>query len=256
MADLPEEAIENAYEYIDSVYSSIAYHGKTIGPTAPPANFIPVVFINYIISLKHEAASLGWIKNYGIVNSLDVKLENAKEAIARNNLASAKNLIEAFINEVEAQGCASYDKCVAGKHITPEAYGLLKYNAEYLLKRLFEGVIEKVIEKDLTSEFQTIYGADPGKPAGNVPRIATPSSLIRDIILSRKNGWIDSDGIMTSLLKKAEAIEASIAKGKKKTTENLIKAFINEVNAQTEKHISKEAVKMLTEDANYIMNNL
>ena len=87
-------------------------------------------------------------------------------------------------------------------------------------------------------------------------RVATSGSLKQDITLARKVGWIDNDGIMTSLLKKAEAIEASIQKDRKKTTENLIKAFINEVNAQAGKHISKEAVKMLTEDANYIMNNL
>ena len=114
---------------------------------------------------------------------------------------------------------------------------------------------EGVIDKDLTSKIQFTYSADPSKP-WTVTRVATSGSLKQDITLARKVGWIDNDGIMTSLLKKAEAIEASIQKDRKKTTENLIKAFINEVNAQAGKHISKEAVKMLTEDANYIMNNL
>lgn len=112
-----------------------------------------------------------------------------------------------------------------------------------------------VIDKGLTSRFQFTYTSDPAIPL-TFTRVAAPGSLKQDITLSRKIGWIDNDGIMTSLLEKAEAIEASIQKDGKKITENLITAFINEVNAQAEKHISKEAVKMLIEDAEYIMNNL
>lgn len=112
-----------------------------------------------------------------------------------------------------------------------------------------------VVDKGLTSKFQFTYTSDPSVLL-TFMRVATPGSLKQDITLSRKIGWIDNDGIMTSLLKKAEAIEDSIQKDRKKTTENLIKAFINEVNAQSEKHVFKEAVKMFIEDAEYIMNNL
>ena len=39
-------------------------------------------------------------------------------------------------NEVEAQGCESYDDCPKGKHLLPEAHALLKYNAQYLADNL------------------------------------------------------------------------------------------------------------------------
>lgn len=110
--------------------------GKTIGPTAPPADFKPLDFLNSIINMKHEAYKLGWIKNEGILKSLDAKLENAKKDIEKGNTRSAKNTLKAFINEVEAQGCESYENCPAGKHLTSEAYGLLKYNAQYLIDHL------------------------------------------------------------------------------------------------------------------------
>lgn len=110
--------------------------GKTIGPTAPPADFKPLDFLNYIIDLKHQSTFLGWIKNKGIENSLDAKLDNARKKIEQGNTQAAKGILNAFINEVEAQGCETYDKCPEGKHLTPEAHTLLKYNAQYLISNL------------------------------------------------------------------------------------------------------------------------
>jgi hypothetical protein len=110
--------------------------GKTVGPTAPPADFKPLDFLDYIISMKHEASSLGWIRNKGIEQSLDAKLENARRKIEQGDNETAKNILHAFVNEVEAQGCESYDECPPGKHLTSEAYALLKYNALYMIEQL------------------------------------------------------------------------------------------------------------------------
>ena len=114
-------------EQMDSIREVVNYHGWTIGPTAPPINFIPSVWIDTLISYKHQSRTLGWISNEGIMNSLDQKLENAKQQLQKGNTKSASNIIQAFINEVEAQN---------GKHLTSEAYALLKYNAEYLLEKM------------------------------------------------------------------------------------------------------------------------
>ncbi|MBI5188983.1 MAG: hypothetical protein HZA07_08000, partial [Nitrospirae bacterium] len=110
--------------------------GKTNGPTVPPADIKPIEIFNYVIDLKHQAFSLGWITNKGIENSLDVKLDNAKKKLEQGNNTAAKNILNAFINEVEAQGCKSYEDCPSGKHLTSEAYALLKYNVQYLVERL------------------------------------------------------------------------------------------------------------------------
>ena len=122
----PEEIDKAIREIVFNVDKSYVSR-KTLGPTAPPADFKPVIFIDYIISVKHEAFSLGWIKNKGIENSLDAKLENAKKKLEQGNTTAAKNLLNAFINEVEAQ---------KDKHLTSEAYGLLKYNVQYLIEKL------------------------------------------------------------------------------------------------------------------------
>ncbi len=121
---------------IKELIERVSFKGKTIGPTAPPADFKPAAFLDYIIDLKHQASSLGWIDNSGIVNSLDAKLDNAKKKMIQGENNTAKNILNAFINDVEAQGCSTYVNCPPGKHLTSEAYALLKFNAQYLIDNL------------------------------------------------------------------------------------------------------------------------
>jgi hypothetical protein len=128
--------------------------GRTIGPTAPPADFKPIPFLDYIISLKHEAYNLGWIvqgkdddegkkedEEKGIMKSLDKKLEKAKAELIRGDTKEAIEKLKSFIHEVEA--LYKEDKEEKHKkekeghsHITSEAYALLKYNAVYLIEKL------------------------------------------------------------------------------------------------------------------------
>lgn len=122
-----EEFLPSPWKYLDAFYVSIAWKGKTIGPTAPSADFKPIEFLNYVIDLKHQTSSLGWITNKGIEQSLDAKLENAKKKLEQGNNTAAKNILEAFINEVEAQ---------KDKHLTSEAYALMKYNVQYLMEKI------------------------------------------------------------------------------------------------------------------------
>jgi len=74
-----------------------------------------------------DAYQKGWIYNRGIANSLSQKLENAKKQLEKGKTKQAVNMLNAFLNEVEAQN---------GKHINEEAYNLFKYNANCLIERL------------------------------------------------------------------------------------------------------------------------
>ncbi len=113
--------------YVDSMQNAVNYHGWTIGPTAPPLDSSASSWIDTLISYKHQALSLGWIDNQGVASSLDSKLDNARNRLVAGDTAAARNILNAFVNEVEAQN---------GKHLTSEAYALLKYNAEYLIRKL------------------------------------------------------------------------------------------------------------------------
>ena len=88
-----------------------------------------ISLIEMLIDDVDESYQNGWIDNQGIANSLNQKLENAKKQLEKGKAKQAINMLNAFLNEVEAQ---------KDKHLTSEAYALLKYNAEYLIKRLEE----------------------------------------------------------------------------------------------------------------------
>lgn len=88
-----------------------------------------ISLIEMLIDDVDESYQNGWVDNQGIANSLNQKLENAKKQLEKGKTKQAVNILNAFINEVEAQ---------KDKHLTSEVYVLLKYNAEYLIQRLEE----------------------------------------------------------------------------------------------------------------------
>ncbi len=67
--------------------------GYTIAPKDPPEPFVPLTILDTLISYKHQAFDFGWIKNKGIVQSLNAKLENARTQLQRNNTTTAKNIL-------------------------------------------------------------------------------------------------------------------------------------------------------------------
>lgn len=128
--------------YSDPFYDSV--QGKTVGPTAPPA--IRTMedlarFLGHVRDLKHEAASLGWIRPGGVVQALDQKLDALEAALRRGEGRTALNIGQALLNQVEGAACREWS-CPGERPITSEGYALLRYNVEYVLegvKRLMGG---------------------------------------------------------------------------------------------------------------------
>jgi hypothetical protein len=133
---IPPSEGEILPEQIKEVKGKAAFKGKTLGPTAPSVNFVALDFLSYLIDLKHQAAELGWITNPGVEDSLDVKLDQVKVKLQTGDTKTAANQLSAFLNEVSAQGCQSHDNCPKGKHLAPEAWGLLYFNGKYLLDQI------------------------------------------------------------------------------------------------------------------------
>lgn len=74
--------------------------------------------------------------------------------------------------------------------------------------------------------------------------IATLESTISDIERAYSLGWIDNQGVKNSLIKKL-----------KEGRENRIKAFLNELEAQHNKHINNQAYNLLKEDIKWIVEH-
>jgi hypothetical protein len=136
-------------------------HGITLGPSDPPNPFSPLVFLDTLISYKHQSVTLGWLTSHrdddcdddersedGIIKNLDKRLEKAKKALIQRDSVKARRELEKFVKKVERIWKRSQDEDKkrgrdrdgdrAGSVMTGEAYALLKYNAEYLIERLPE----------------------------------------------------------------------------------------------------------------------
>lgn len=85
--------------------------------------------------------------------------------------------------------------------------------------------------------------------------IATMEGLIELINQFLNSGDIDNSGIANSLISKvSNALDAKNS-GNEQASDNIMQAFINQVEAQSGKHISTYAVAILINAATYIINN-
>ncbi|MGC9993990.1 MAG: hypothetical protein ABSE79_01615 [Terriglobia bacterium] len=97
-------------------------------------------------------------------------------------------------------------------------------------------------------------------PALESPEIGTTAGTyegtLDDIRYMLVLDLIDGKGMAKVLSNKITAASNAAAGGDKKTAEGFLKAFINEVNAQTGKHISGAAPQLLLTDANRLLDQL
>ena len=80
-------------------------------------------------------------------------------------------------------------------------------------------------------------------------------SLIDELEQMYADGLITNDGIYNSLMRKLERAQYALAKGDAKTAENMLKAFANEVAAQSGKKIDADAAAMILEDVEWYVAN-
>jgi len=124
----PSQDIPGSDGIVDTSYPISADNQDNYPLMEPWTPFPPIP--TTIDELKTEIEELGFegeIDNQGIVQSLIAKLNVAQKLVDGGKMDQAKNILNAFINEVQAQ---------SGKHITPEAAEILVESAEYIISHL------------------------------------------------------------------------------------------------------------------------
>ena len=123
-----EEYSDEDYAEIKALENSIAFKGKTLGPTAPPAVFDSLAFIGTIRGYIAESQTLGWL-NADLAATLNGHMDAVITAINTGDIATAKLQVQAFIDAlpIPPSGTAA---------CTSECSGLLVFNAQYLLDQL------------------------------------------------------------------------------------------------------------------------
>jgi hypothetical protein len=96
----------------------------------------------------------------------------------------------------------------------------------------------------------------PVNPPANFDASVTIQSLISFTNQSRAVGWIDDNGILTSLLAKLNSAKTKLASGDNKTAKNEIGAFLSDVQAQNGKHLTSEAYALLYFNGKFLVDHL
>jgi len=130
---------------IDRDREAVKFRGLTIGPTAPPANFVATAFLDTLLSYARQSAQLGWLgrnrdddcddderPDDGVVRNIENRLQKARRELVRRDSVKARRELEKLVRKVDRLQRR-------GKRVmTSEAYALLKYNTEYVIERLPE----------------------------------------------------------------------------------------------------------------------
>ena len=83
---------------------------------------------------------------------------------------------------------------------------------------------------------------------------ATIASMITDLNAFYADGQIDNAGVYKSLLYYLKTAQKALNKGQTGAAINVLNAFINEVIAQSGKHVTSEAAAILIADARWVIN--
>jgi hypothetical protein len=147
----------------DSVIGNDVFQNAVKGPTvtskSPPAPFVPIDFLDTLLSYTRQSDELGWLgkgrdndcddderPSDGILKNIELRLQKAKRELTKGDSVEARKELEKLVQKVERIWKRSQEE--ERKHkgdrwerkenviMTSEAYALLKYNTEYVIDRL------------------------------------------------------------------------------------------------------------------------
>jgi len=102
----------------------------------------------------------------------------------------------------------------------------------------------------------TDYAGNSATASVTFTVIATIQSTIADTQRAYDEGWIDNHGILNSLLQKLNNAQAALDLGDVEEAIDLLGAYINELEAQSGKHVTAETAALLIADAQWVIDHL
>jgi hypothetical protein len=180
---------------IDSVRDAVNYYGWTIGPTAPPLNFIPTVWCDTLGNYTTQSRSLGWIKDQTTANKYLGYFASVKTSLQQNNIVSTRTTLQQVIRDVNVDST---------NMLTSEAYALIRYNTEYLISQL---------------------PASPSEPA----YVYQVDTLIAVLQRMSNSNWIGDITFVNSLTKQLTNVRTNLEKGKVPQAGTQLQTFLNRI---------------------------
>lgn len=101
--------------------------GTTVVRGAPSATLLPIQFLDTLNSYISQSCSLGWIKDQSTATKYLSYFESAKTGLQHNHVEPVCTTLKQVLHEVNVDSLSN---------LTSEAYALIRYNTEYLLRQL------------------------------------------------------------------------------------------------------------------------
>jgi len=124
--DVPAISVEP-----DSIFSGLfpdnSFHGTTLGPTASPIPFRPLYFIDSLISYVSRSRSLSWITSQQTADNYLHYFMRVRSQLQAGRESEAIGNLQVVLKNSEADSSSL---------LTSEAYALIRYNTEHLIRRL------------------------------------------------------------------------------------------------------------------------
>ncbi len=172
-----------------------SFVGLTVVPRVLPSSFNALGFLDTIKSYITEGRTLGWIANDPTKNKYTRLIDSAKANLssspARRGTAKAK--LDSVLRNVHPDSAAAL--------ITSEAYALLRFNTEYVMKKLREEDSTFAVENKSSSWDATATNSARhlAKSEGHVSQVITSGG---EIIYRRSDdegaSWNKTDQINTA----------------------------------------------------------
>ena len=99
------------------------------------------IFLDTLISFKHQSEALSWLGDANFIKELDNHLENARKHLLRSDSTKSGDELQKFQEKVQKErektAKEETDNRPRGpRFVTSEGYALLYFNAQYILDRL------------------------------------------------------------------------------------------------------------------------
>jgi len=107
-----------------------AKQGYTVSSSVIPKPFIFIEFIDTLTTYTDSSNALGWIKTEQTKDKYNNYFTNAKNYLNQNNNNAAKTELQKILTDCNADSSTV---------LTSEAYALLYFNTDYLIKQIPEG---------------------------------------------------------------------------------------------------------------------
>jgi len=114
-------------DQMDSIMDACNYYGPTVGPWAPDANFLPIVFLDTLSSFIGQARTFNWIHSDKPAEKYLGYLDETRILLLSNKKSEANDILRTILRDADVDSSSV---------ITDEAYGLIRYNTEYLADKL------------------------------------------------------------------------------------------------------------------------